>query len=197
MDWSQLDSVQKIAQIVAIVIGGLWVYFNSLRGRVFVPRLQVELSGKLLRSGATRYVLATLQVKNVGSSIVRIDPGPTGLKLTPLRAKAGASEPESLIREEEQTTAFSVLDKHIIRRRTTENGLEVVEVEEKKIKAIEPGVAVNEQKLIFVPHDKHDAFALELRIGGLSGRWWGGSGTLTAIAIAAREDLPARPDQLS
>src|SRR5713101_4212166 len=36
------------AKILAILVGGAWVYFNSFRGRTFIPRLEIEVPGRLL-----------------------------------------------------------------------------------------------------------------------------------------------------
>lgn len=61
-----LEDWQKLAQIIAVGVGGLWVYINSVRGRVFVSRLQLTLGGQLLYNNGKRYVLVAMQTKNVG-----------------------------------------------------------------------------------------------------------------------------------
>lgn len=66
-----------------------------------------------------------------------------------------------------------------------------------KVKYIEPGVSVNEQRLIQVPNGEGDAFAVELRVGGFPGGWLGAFKrkrrrpqditTFTAIAVAVEK----------
>jgi hypothetical protein len=164
-----LDSLQKLAQIVAVGVGGLWVYVNSVRGRLFVARLQLTLSGRVLSDGGKRYVLVTMQTKNVGQTLVDIDADATMLKLTPLRARQVVSDVEDLMRDNQRMRWFEVLDKIIFKTKGNS-----IEPRREKIKFIEPGVAVDEQKLIEVPSSGDDAFALEFKVGGFPGGWWGG-----------------------
>lgn len=175
------DISEKLFRIGAVVAGGLWVYFNFFQGRTFVPRLQLELSGKLLSRGNLQYLLVSMQVKNVGSSIVQLRARGTGLKVVSQQVGSAAPEISSLV--DKATTAFPVLEKDIIDEKTT--------AADRNIKNIEPGTAINEQKLLAVNTARYNEFRLELKVFALGGRllWqklpdrhW------TAIAVAAKDD---------
>jgi hypothetical protein len=182
IDWAHLiDNSEKVCTILAVIVGGLWVYFNSFRGRTFIPRLQLEVSGQLLSRGENQFVLVTMQVKNVGSSIVQLRAKGTGLKVVSLQADEPVLEAANLV--ERETNGFSVLDKNIIAEKEPRS--------ERSTKNIEPGTAVNEQKLIAVHASKYDAFRLELKVFAY-GRsflgWKAPDSRWTAIAVAAKDD---------
>jgi hypothetical protein len=187
IDWTSiLDLSEKLFRIVAIIVGALWVYSNWVRGRTFVPRLQLKLSGKVLNRGQQQQLLlVTLQVKNVGSSIVQLRSRGTGLKLVSL---VNDAEIEIANPSEKKITAFTVLEKDIIHDQDA--------AAERSIKNIEPGTAINEQKLIVVNTNKYNAFRLELKVFAFGGklfgrrlpdRYW----RAIAIAVAADSAQPA------
>ena len=43
LDVNCLNLIEKAATVVAIVVGGAWVYFNAIRGRTFIPRLMPQI----------------------------------------------------------------------------------------------------------------------------------------------------------
>jgi hypothetical protein len=191
IDWNNLiDNSEKICTIAAVIVGGLWVYFNSFRGRTFIPRLQLEVSGQLLSHGQNQFVLVTMQVKNVGSSIVQLRAKGTGLKVVSLQADDPVLEAANLI--ERETNGFPVLEKNIIAEKETRS--------ERLTKNIEPGTAVNEQKLIAVSPSQYDAFRLELKVfayGRTFLGWKAPDSRWTAITVAARHDSLAPPSRVS
>ena len=168
-----IDYLEKAATIAAIIIGGMWVYFNSISGRVFIPRLQVSLSGRLVLRGETQFVLVDMQVKNVGSRIAEIKEKGSGLKISSLSGSGGVAEALELTVQ--ATTAFSVLN-----------------LKEGETRKIEPGTAISAQDIIEVPKEKYDAFQLELQIFALSGSAFHPNRKWRAIAIATNE-LTAKP----
>lgn len=182
IDWNHfVDISEKSFKIVAVVVGGLWVYFNSFRGRTFVPRLQLELSGRLLSRGNRQYLLVSMRVENVGSSIVQLRARGTGLKVVLLQAASSAPDIANLA--DKGTTAFPVLEKDIIDEKTPSA--------DRNIKNIEPGTAINEQKLLLVNTTKYNAFRLELKVFAFSGRlFWRAlpDRHWTAVAVVAEDD---------
>jgi hypothetical protein len=74
-----LDNLDKAAKVVAILIGGAWVYLKTIRGRTFTPRLQPMVTGKLVRSNRIQFLLVDVQVQNIGSSVARIKENGSGL----------------------------------------------------------------------------------------------------------------------
>lgn len=143
-----IDLALKISQIIALLVGGLWVYVNYVRGRTHVPRLQLELKAAVLRKENRRYLLATLAVKNPGLSIVQITQKGSALLVS--RLSALDEVPQVIDSHWEHDGAFDVLTKHA---------------------SIEPGLTINEQKLIMLPVSESDAFLLQLRVVA-HGRSW-------------------------
>lgn len=171
MDTNFLAELEKTAKVLAIFVGGAWIYLNTIRGRTFIPRLQPTISGRLVKNGMHHFVLVDVQVKNVGSSIASIKEKGTGLKLTSLRCLGGADGATDLLSEEE--SAFSVF------------GLADGEVIE-----IEPGTVLYGQELIEVPPDSHNAFRLELRISALRGSFNRVNRKWRAFAIVVSDGSP-------
>lgn len=154
MDWrGRTDDFERILKIVAVIVAACWVSFKTLRGRIFVPRLQLKLSGKFFCKESVRYLLVTMQVKNVGSSIVRIKQEGTVLEVTRLSPK----NPSTILKApDEATELFDILKRYPLK----EGGGRRV----RGIDKIEPGTAVMEQKLIRIPEDHYPDLEIELRV---------------------------------
>src|SRR6266480_3735454 len=166
MDWNRLiDGSEKVARIAAVIVAGAWVYFNAFRGRTFVPRLQLELSGRLFCERGKKYLLVTVQVKNVGSSIVKIKQKGTCLKMNPLRSEVESFSIQGLKREATElfpvAKLFPVLKRYLVLANKTVKS---------PIPDIEPGTAHNEQHLFLLPASQTDNFEIELRVKTI--RWW-------------------------
>ena len=147
--------IEKLAKIGAIIIGGGWIYFKTIRGRAFIPRLQPQVAASLILNNDHHYLFIKSQVENVGSSIARIKEKGTALKIESLQAFGDIDSVMDLTVEDE--TAFQIF--------SIAKGQSI---------AIEPGTTIYYEELIEVPKDKYDAFRIELRVsairGGLSRR---------------------------
>jgi hypothetical protein len=150
VDGALLENLENLAKILAIVLGGAWVFFNTIRGRTFIPRLQPTVSGKVVRHGGIQYLLVNFQVQNVGSSIAHIKERGTGLKIGAMQAFGGATEILDL--NTEKQTAFPVFD-----------------MLEKETIAIEPGTTIYSQEMVEVPMDQYAGFRIELRVSAVRG----------------------------
>ncbi|MBL8470284.1 MAG: hypothetical protein KF854_16490 [Nitrospira sp.] len=140
-DSSLADLAIKAAQVLAIAVAGVWVYWNYVRGRTHVPRLQVELSVKFIQREG-RYFLHTRQVvKNPGLAIVRITRRGTGLivaRASPAPSSPAAFEPTWI----------------------AEGAFEVFE----NIESVEPGLAFTEEKLVSVDHPVASLYRVLVRV---------------------------------
>jgi len=141
---STIDLIEKFAKIGAILVAGAWVYFKTIRGRTFIPRLQPQISGNLLSDNGHLYLSIKAKVENVGSSMARIKEEGTGLKIDALKALGGDNILDLYV---ESMTVFPAFDI----------------AEEKSIK-IEPATTFYFEELIEVPNDKYDAFRIELHV---------------------------------
>jgi hypothetical protein len=123
-----LEIAQAIAAIAAVFVGGAWVYFNTLRGRTYKPRLQVTLVAARRRAAQHTLLHARIEVENKGLSEVRFVAEGTGLELSYSPAFLDHSGPTSLRFRER--TVFRILERH---------------------ETIEPGVVISEERVVALP----------------------------------------------
>jgi len=85
---ASLDMFQSALTGLGILIGGLFAYYRFAKGRTFAARLELTISGVVLRQSGQTYFKVTANAKNSGLSRVRIDHevGKTGLIVQTLRA---------------------------------------------------------------------------------------------------------------
>jgi hypothetical protein len=148
-----LNNIEELAKIAAIGVGGAWVYFNAIRGRTFIPRLQTEVSGKILRQRGTQYLLVNMQVKNIGSSIAWIKEEGSTLTISPNNGSRGTG---ALIQDLQTGKAKLCPVFGFVGR---------------EIRAMEPGTIIYSQHVVEVPVNQYDAFQIELRLSAPGRRW--------------------------
>jgi hypothetical protein len=166
------DIIQKIVATIAYFVGAFWILMNYFRNRTHVPRLQVDVKAEIVTGENRRYLLATVQVKNLGLSIIKLplpsnggnvsedERGPYGcvLMLACLRDDESASEAFAA-NWDEDVLAFDVLEHHT---------------------SIEPGLTLNQQKLMRLPDREDDGWWVRLRVLAHKQSW-------SAVAIALPE----------
>src|SRR5947209_20081286 len=67
-----IGNLKHSAEIVAIIVGGIWAYFNYFRGRTYRPRLECNLTVKPITDRSKSFLDIVVHVKNVGLSRVKI-----------------------------------------------------------------------------------------------------------------------------
>ena len=67
-----IDSSQKLVTALGIIVGGFWAWLKFFRGRTFRSRLELMVSAKIIMSGTNKFLKATMQMKNVGLSQVKL-----------------------------------------------------------------------------------------------------------------------------
>lgn len=79
MDWA--DFLLKVVSIIAIVIGGLWAYFQFDLSRAAIDNIQMTVSSESQPYGNdTRLLLIHVKPKNIGKVLVM--PGKSGFVVT-------------------------------------------------------------------------------------------------------------------
>lgn len=170
LDVINLDIIEKVTKVVAVFVGGAWVYFSAIRGRTFIPRLKPQISGKLIFSKGKQYLLVDLLIENVGSSIAKICEGGTGLIVNFQKAIGDGKEATDLATTKKM--AFSVFN--------------LDESEERKI---EPNTTIYSQELIEVPKNEYDAFRIVFRVNAPPVYWINRkSRKWRAIAVVPEEE---------
>src|SRR5690349_2715001 len=74
-------SIQNIVQVLALCAGGCWAYFKFVKARTFKQSLTPAVTGRFVMLDEMVYLIATIQIKNVGSSRIDFDREASGLIL--------------------------------------------------------------------------------------------------------------------
>lgn len=77
---SSIDDAKTISEIInnlavalGIIIGGLWAYYQYLKGRLFAPKIHISYSNSIIKmSNEQRIILIEISIKNIG--LVRVIP---------------------------------------------------------------------------------------------------------------------------
>ena len=96
------DALQKAAATVAIVVGGVWVYFRFVSGRTLKRRLECDLSADAVRSGGKVRLIVAAKAANVGLAKALVDREDTGLRVL---TQAAEGFPESAVELPSAATA--------------------------------------------------------------------------------------------
>jgi hypothetical protein len=68
-DWkTNLDAAQNLAKFIALIVAGIWAYFNFVKSRTYHPRMELEASGEIRIVGRRRYLVPRFTLKNIGRS---------------------------------------------------------------------------------------------------------------------------------
>ncbi len=77
---SIIDISKEIFTIIAFIFGGLWTYFNFIKGRIYKPRLDISTSGVVDGYDQShKVIIIKTSVTNVGSREVIIDTEKSGI----------------------------------------------------------------------------------------------------------------------
>jgi hypothetical protein len=169
-EWEEVSNIlQKIAATFAFVVGGGWVLMNYIRNRTHVPRLQIEVKAEIIELDRQRYLLATISVKNLGLSVITLpEPietgaGPRGSALLVSPVVDDGEVADIVDTRWGEVRAFDVLTHHT---------------------SIEPGLSIDEQRLVHLPWAGYHAYSVRLRILAHRQSW-------SAVAIVV-PDEPGR-----
>jgi hypothetical protein len=91
---STLDNISTIVEMfgsavtaLAIIVGGVWTYFNFVKGRTYRPRLESELEAQWLdEADGSRLLHIRVGVHNIGASVVDLVQRGSGLRISSLDA---------------------------------------------------------------------------------------------------------------
>jgi hypothetical protein len=68
-----LATVQSIATVAALIVGGFWAYFKVFKGRTYTKRLEPSVSAKLVVKEDYTCAVVRVSIRNVGLTRVDID----------------------------------------------------------------------------------------------------------------------------
>lgn len=136
--WS---AIQSIVTVLAIAVGGLWTYFNYFRGRVYRPRLEPKIMGKLVCKQGVTYLSVIAQVKNIGLSKIAVEQTGSAIIVSTFDPKAASGAVDKI--KWNDLKAFPVFETH---------------------HWIEPGETIEDQQLFVLSSCNEVAIRLRLRL---------------------------------
>jgi hypothetical protein len=148
------DVLLNLLQMLALITGGSWAYHKYVRGRTFHERLIPEVRGRLIHLDEKLYLMVTIQLKNVGQSVIGFRPGASSLVLF------GYVE----------STSTNIVD-------VNDRRLAQLPMLTARNLSIEPSGILEETCLIFVPEAVEIALRLEIEIVSANDRgiWYASS----------------------
>jgi hypothetical protein len=102
-----ISTFESIVTTLAIIVGGLWAYFNFFRGRTYKPRLEFNIDGSLTHRKQEDVLFISIIAKNIGLSHVPIQQYGSGLRLEKLTISDGESLPKRAL-----IGTYAVFEKH-------------------------------------------------------------------------------------
>jgi hypothetical protein len=143
-----LDIISKIVPALAILTGGFWAYFKYIKGRLFYPRIELQINGELNIINSFPHLLLKYQVKNIGLSKVDLDKEASGIRVMKYDPPDDSLEIESA--DWKPIGSFSILNKH---------------------NWIESSETINESSLYSITEMSNTVYKVELRIVGKGKSW--------------------------
>lgn len=74
-----LDFCDKVIKAAAVVVAGIWTYFNYKKSRTYKSKLEPNVTGEVFQKDGMYYALVECSLKNVGRSKFPIKQTGTGL----------------------------------------------------------------------------------------------------------------------
>ncbi len=138
-----VEVLKNVCEIVAIVVGAIWTYFNFFKGRTYRPRLECEVDGLMGTHSGRPLLKVVVKAKNVGLSKVLVEQKGTILQLCPAADQNTAPSWPCQIAWSNEPAVFDVFTDH---------------------KWIEPSEPIEDWVLIELPDDKVPAYKLTLKV---------------------------------
>lgn len=157
VDWGKTtELLRNIAMIAGFIVGGVWTYYLFIKGRVLKPRLEPKVYGEIITINTKKYVRASAELKNVGSSEVKFTK--EALNLVPFAERAHpAVSPEDAAKYKLLATDWeSLLPLGVFARHAW----------------IEPGETIRDEALLEILIDETIAYRIDFVIfaGGITWR---------------------------
>jgi len=153
IDWTRTkdfsEAFANVIQGLALVAGGVWAYFKFAKGRTFRDRLTLTGSGRFISIDGSVFLVATMQLKNVGLSRIAFDQKVSSLVVS----NYVTSEPAAIMS-------------------VRSNSLGTFQVFGEKDRYIEPNELLERQTLIALPHVSSIGYQLEFEVLSDTGYAW-------------------------
>ncbi len=146
LDWDIItkiiENLKNLFTIIAVIVGGLWAYYNYFKGRIYKTRLELQIDGQFLQNmDSIKIIIISYQLKNVGLSQVFINQEGSAIRI--FSYDTSDYDPGFALAEWNDFTTLPIFQDH---------------------RWIESGETIEEQQLINLPRQKKVALKLILRI---------------------------------
>jgi len=160
-------SVQNVVQVLALCAGGCWAYFKFSKGRTFQQSLTPIVTGRFVILEDLVYLIATIQIKNVGSSRIDFDRQGSALILYEYVAS-----PDAEVRavKNKRLTSFDVFERE-------------------RERYVEPKETIEVQQFIAIPGPVKLAYRLEADILSTSGFMWSAANIVDKACLGDTVEL--------
>jgi len=153
IDWATTrdftGAIRDLVQVMAFCAAGCWAYFKFIKGRTFQESLTPAVIGRFALLDGEVYLIATIQIKNVGSSKIDVNHEATALILYEYIV---GSNPDIHAVGDRRLSSFAVF--------------------KGKDRSIEPNEGIEVQQLISVHGPLKSAYRLEVEIFSTAGFEW-------------------------
>ena len=93
-----LSVILRLILGIGIIVGAVWTYFHYFRGRIYRPRLEIIVSGKITNNNGILFIITKIRIKNVGLSKIDIKQKGTGMRIIGLEKIHEVKEFENIIK---------------------------------------------------------------------------------------------------
>ena len=155
-------SLQNVVQVLALCAGGCWAYFKFSKGRIFQQSLTPLVTGRFVVLEGVIYLIATIQIKNVGSSRIDFDRQTSALILYNYTPSPNA---EVHVVENERLTSFAIF-------------------EEENERCVEPKEDIEVQHFISISAPPKLAYRLEAEILSSAGSIWRATAIVNPVSLS-------------
>lgn len=155
--------------VMAIVLagGGVWGFFRFVRHRTLKRRLELEVSGELVRDGRRARLVVRSQARNIGLREVKLQREGTVIRIYAHELQSGAA-----LQQSSEARWGWLGTWHVFADR----------------ELLEPSEPVEDQTLIELSSDAMEALSVELRVYSGAGKFWKATEVVIPGSRADNED---------
>ena len=162
-----VDIADKLVGMAAILAAGLFAYFKFFKERLYRPRLEPQITARLVTASPHRFLEVVAGVKNTGLAKVEIDLTPSCLRVL------GASSLPATMADEPTWQHIATLD--------------VAERHE----WVEPQELLRQTWLVALPTGvAFPAYRVEFRLVGMTSEWYA-----ETVVVPGEKSLTAPPEE--
>ena len=64
-----LDVADKVFKLCAVLLGGIWTYWNYRKSRTYAQKMELQISSSVFQQGGATYIEVVAKLKNLGATV--------------------------------------------------------------------------------------------------------------------------------